>query len=255
MLTHTRRPGATIFLGCESIRRRIASPAGPEQLRRMRVIDMKRRFVFVHIPKTGGTSFVISMYSDKRGRSHAPFRAHERGILRYMFQRNGAVLTALEFRAILKDHLKEVVLNRSFPTNLDGFKSFSIVRNPWDRTVSWYKNVISDERHRRHLHVDPSIDFPTFVRQYLHVHYALRPQTYWLRSWSGEIGVDRIFRLEDGPRIWKEISEYIGVHLLEHHENVARDRRGYQGFYDGETKAVVASAYAEEIEFFDYKFS
>jgi hypothetical protein len=219
------------------------------------MIDRDRKFIFVHIPKTGGTSLVIALYATKQKRTHTPFRIYERGMIPYLAQRGIAAIAESEMRALFKEKVKELLRSRRLASDLSGYRSFSIVRNPWDRTVSWYKNVIRDEHHWRRLRVDPSIDFASFVRQYLHVHWALRPQTYWLTSWSGEIGVERVFRLEDAPRLWTEISDYIGVPIPSVRENAAPDRRPYQEFYDSETRDLVAVAYADEIERIGYKFS
>jgi Sulfotransferase family len=219
------------------------------------MIDHDRRFVFVHIPKTGGTSLIVALYATKEKRTHTPFRVYERGMVSYLARRSIGAMAEQEMRALFKEKAKELLRSGRLASDLSGYRSFSIVRNPWDRTVSWYKNVVRDERHWRRLHVDPSIDFASFVRRYLHVHWALRPQTYWLNSWSGEIGVERVFHLEDAPQLWTDISRYIGVPIPTIHQGAASDRRPYHEFYDTETRDLVAAAYATEIARFGYTFS
>ena len=78
----------------------------------------KYKCLFVHIPKTGGTSIesVFGWYSGHRGEQD-----HR---------------TILEYRKLLG-------------TNFDTYFSFSIVRNPWDRAVSYYLDVKRDINHHR----------------------------------------------------------------------------------------------------------
>lgn len=220
----------------------------------LRMIDYEHKFIFVHIPKTGGTSFVVALYGDKAKRTHTPFRVYERGMMHHFAHHWSADATDPEMHALLKDKIVEVVRRGNLTLDLADYRTFAIVRNPWDRTVSWYKNVVRDEKHWRRLHVDPGIDFTRFVRLYLKAHWALRPQTYWLQSWRGAIGVERVFRIEDSPLIWKQISEFIKVPISVGSENVASDRRPYQEFYNEETRDLVASAFAYEIARFGYSF-
>ena len=70
------------------------------------MISHKHKFIFVHIPKTGGTS------------------------IESLFIRNA--------------HIKDVPGKHHMVRNLDGellkkYFAFTFVRNPWDRMVSYYK--------------------------------------------------------------------------------------------------------------------
>ena len=42
---------------------------------------------------------------------------------------------------------------------------FSILRNPWERLYSWYRNVIRDEGHLKRFDIEATITFEDFIKK------------------------------------------------------------------------------------------
>lgn len=95
------------------------------------IISPSRKFVFVHLPKTGGTAFTLA-YEDIARRDDLLFgdtpkaQRRQRGFHRRTGKRLGKHATVTQAAEVLPD------------LNLSRFTVATIVRNPWDRMVSFY---------------------------------------------------------------------------------------------------------------------
>ena len=85
-------------------------------------IDRDRRVVFVHIPKTGGTTIetILELYE--------PWPAVRMDILRGPYERDGEELHL--------QHLPLEELSAVAGVDFSNWYKFGFVRNPWDRLVS-----------------------------------------------------------------------------------------------------------------------
>lgn len=139
----------------------------------------------------------------------------------------------------------EEYLNRVF--------TFTIVRNPFDRAVSAYKQL-------KRLRVLPSdADFSTFCAEVLAIHGVefdphLDPQSDGLFH-DGHPIVDVIARYERIDEDWKRIARLIGLARTRFpHANRSARRQGYTSHYDDESRAIVARTYADDVTLFGYAF-
>lgn len=160
-------------------------------------------FVFVHINKTGGTSIRHAL---------------NLGLTPYH-------LTAREIR-------------ERYPESCDKF-SFALVRNPWDRLVSF--------GHSLRIPVDWN-EPNKFDR------LDLRPQVDFIMDEAGQPMVDFIGRYENLAEDFATICDRIGIPTPPlPHLNASRHRH-YRDYYDESAKQFVAEKYAEDIERFGYSF-
>lgn len=211
-----------------------------------------KKFAFIHVQKTGGSSV------DRLLRSLVP------GVVPYDPRHMGARLA----RRRLEDW--------------EEYFRFAFVRNPWDRLVSWYSMIEGarrahegrplPERRRRRLENNPLLShavgvldedptFEAFVRrcteEFRHkgaVYSFARNQADYLTSGNGSLLVDFVGRFErleaDAAVAFAEIG--LGEPKLPHANRRKRDH--YSGFYTPELRAVVADRFAKDIERFGYAF-
>lgn len=215
-------------------------------------ISHKRRCVFVHIPKTGGTSVEHALGMRAR---------HARESRRRMFG------------PVLSDDLRAVALSSSFlqhltireilslhpPGALDGYLTFAIVRNPWDRMVSTYFRPDRDmlEQARAQGVELEGLEFGDFVEASMRVEHAhLRPQHEYVTDDAGRIIVDLVGRFETLAESFDDVCARIGVRrrLPVKYASPARPSRDHKPHFTPRARTLVAERYARDIELFDYAF-
>ena len=185
------------------------------------IVSKTYKFIFFHIPKTGGKS--ISDY-----------------IIRYGERVKGPH----NFKC--DEHRK--------------FFRFGFIRNPWDRFVSkyfYFKNY-GNKTCKNDIHSGQIVNrfetFNEFVKNFDSIFNELRslhwqPQVKYIAD-----RLDYIGRFETLQNDFDIICDKIGIpqqHLP--HKNKG-EHKHYTEYYDDETRAIVARKYTQDIEYFGYEF-
>jgi hypothetical protein len=210
------------------------------------ILSTDPKFLFIHIPKTAGTSIEESLYQ------YQDFKYHHLV--------HGC---ALQFKQYLNDDF------------YDELFKFSFLRNPWDLQVScwryyirnhgvdmefneyikWkFKGSIEDIRSR--LPKDnPNVDL-TLLKNGFYIHRT--PLTYFLIDEQGNFLVDYI---GDVSRIQEDfiiISDKLGIETMDlPHVNTSRfeiDSTDYRDYYNEESIEIVKSRFALDIFLYGYTF-
>ncbi len=195
--------------------------------------DHATRSIFVHVPKTAGSSMALALGSKKR---HVP-------ISRY---------AAFDARAY-KNYFK-----------------FGFVRNPWDRLLSAYSYLYrsADKSYpfpavvwaRENIVQFP--DFETFVlalreprtRRRIMRYIHFRPQVDWVTlPGSSHVELDFIGRFERLAEDFARIAERLGKDPALPVTN-ASGSGSYKDAYSPETRAIAAQLYRADIEAFGYEY-
>jgi chondroitin 4-sulfotransferase 11 len=133
------------------------------------------RYMFIHIPKTGGKSTIQAFKS--------------------------CSLSILECRGHLTitETLQQIDFNN--------FKSFSIIRNPWDRAVSYYHYMSQLPLQEKKHYFMPYSTFEEFVNFFISDKNPIyRPQIDFLINSDRDIIVDFVLRLEN---IQKDLDKFL----------------------------------------------
>ena len=138
-------------------------------------------------------------------------------------------------------------------SELKDYFKFSIVRNPWDRVFSWYRNVIRDPIHRQSFNVAETCSFDEFADRHLDC-WALDPQMAWLTDSKGDVAVDYVGTFEKLGETFEHIRTRLDIEEAELPRMLHSKPVNYREHYSGALRQRVATKYAEEIERFRYTF-
>jgi len=206
------------------------------------LISDEQAFVFIHVPKTGGSSVGAALQPLCSLRNHGRLGAWLRPLGRPRdYHRFG-----------FKRHDPLTVVERHMPAPLFArFFKFAFVRNPWDRLVSEYNSVLCLPDHRRHARVRALGGFKAYLRR--EAPFVLATQRRLLVDSTGEIGADFVGRFERLEQDFGSVCERLGIEAALPHLN-RHEHGDYRSYYDDEARELVRSHWGEDIVAFDYEF-
>lgn len=212
------------------------------------------RILFIHIPKTGGTS-IVNMLSEI-------FEYKERFIPGVDRKQKNAHLTAKELKSILGD------------LEFDNWYKFCFVRNPYSRMVSCWKHLTRYKEkiynyYRYEHNKDPvlveqiwqrekkktfkkwveSMDISNPYRRPIHV----SPQSEWVFDESKNPLVDDIYYFEDFIFETDRLFKNIGLNLGKIRWDNKTDHKPYIEYYCPSTAGIVQNNYGMDFDNFGYE--
>ena len=206
------------------------------------LISHSHRFVFVHIPKTAGTSLT---------RALAPF-SNPNPDKRFdkIKSKLGYVSDPASF--YLPKHADyRYAEKRLGKEAYDQFYKFAFVRNPWDLLVSYYAYIQKKEDHHRRKKVSPMSDFSAYLDYEISRNKAF--QYKMICNEKKEIQVDFVGRFESLASDFDKIADHLGIEASLPHINTSK-HRPYQEAYTPELRDRVAEHWKDDIEIFGYQF-
>ncbi|WP_461517348.1 sulfotransferase family 2 domain-containing protein [Porticoccus sp.] len=191
-----------------------------------------RKAVYVHVPKTAGSSIAALLFPDEKDFGHMPYAWYER---------------------------LEPKINSDYFT-------FSFVRNPWDRLVSAYHYIRSGGAPKRDKKLSLMFadfkNFDDFVDKWVnedninsHLHFI--PQSRFLTNFNGVLDLDFVGRFEDlrdGLEIVLKNLDVSGVKVSSLKKINAVKRDGYKKYYSDNAINVVSELYKKDVELFGYSY-
>ena len=223
------------------------------------MISHRYKCIFIHIPKCAGTSIeqALGHYDNKiprDGQDHRSIRMIERPIkLKYLANIDNFKAIARSIQHNFRNHANPNNGNTVTKEQYASYFKFVIVRNPWARVYSWYRNVMADEIHQENLNVNNSIDFNAFLKRFVGTG-LLMPQTYWIKDFSGSIALDYIGRFETLNEDFEQVCELMKLDSISLPHKIKGSGKDYRQFYNDELIKLVSDVYREEIELFNYSF-
>lgn len=206
------------------------------------LISYHKKFLFVHIFKTAGTSITDSLArfcyrpgSTRPSNWMAFISTNWKKIHRKPIEKHAI---AMEIRASLDRKI------------FDSVFKFTFVRNPWDWQVSLYHYILDHPENHGYDETIKMGSFRNFVFSRAKSNFT---QTGCLVDEAGNLLVDFVGRFENLDTDFQTICKNVGISARLPHINKS-DRTGYRGYYDAETRELTARLYAEDIERFGYAF-
>jgi hypothetical protein len=229
------------------------------------MISHKHKFIFVHIPKCGGTSIELALLKNEG------IELTDDNIELLTNKQKQEYSIGYAFQDTMAQHRKisqyEVFNNKYF--------TFTFSRNPWARILSEYTYIKKNNGCRCNKSMmqywppeldfwSPELDFndkfPTFndfvkndgIKCGWRGHNSLQID-YVLNSNKNK-GIDFIGKLENIQEDFNSICDKIGIPKQTLPQINATNHRHYTEYYDDETRKIVAEKYAKDIEYFGYEF-
>ncbi len=213
------------------------------------IISRGRAYAFVHIPKTGGTSMALALEAramkDDIMLGDTPKAAKRRRRLKDVPTRG-----RLWKHATLSDI--DGLVTRD---DLAGMFCFTMVRNPWDRAVSYYHWLREQSFDHPAVGLAKTSEFPDFLTHPDTVRSLQDwPAARYMRDCAGVEHCNAYIRLEHFAQDAAPLEQHLGFALdLPTANRSARDAV-YQDYFTSATRDVIAECCAEDIARFGYSF-
>jgi hypothetical protein len=209
------------------------------------IYSKKKKFLFIHIPKTAGTSLreVFGVYGSRPGPANFLARRVHRVL--------PSLTKNLSYRWMTFDpHLKFSEAQSLLPAEeISGCLKFCFVRNPFDRMVSFYRHIQRHPEHPFHAKISAWGGFHGMVT---HLADLAEPGQFdYTLDRSGKHSMDMVGKFENLTSDFSKIASRLGIPGNLPHRNSA-PASDWRGFYNGETRLAVVEFYRSDFEAFGY---
>jgi hypothetical protein len=220
------------------------------------MISLKKQFLFIHYPKTGGTSFqnILVPYTEYQINRQNPNNTDSCYLV--IDPKNS------EYGKHWKLGQYKEALDKDTYQKL--FK-FAVIRNPWDLMISWY---FSPHSHRKQWNRDKFIQLVNSVsrlRDYIQTFSTIERvgqkllrtypvMNYLIEDKPLDSEIDYLIKFETINEDFKQVCRLLDIpekNLPHKHKS---NRHHYSYYYDQELQEIVAMKFKKEIDFIGYEF-
>lgn len=213
------------------------------------IISHGRRYLFVHIPKTGGTSLALALEARAKADDiligDTP-KANRRK------RRLAGVQTA---GRLWKHSTCADVIGLLRPQDLEQLFVFTLVRNPWDRMVSYYHWLQGQSFDHPAVGLAQALAFAPFLQHpQTQASFAAAPYGSYVMGPDGRECCDLFIRLEDFAADAQPLESHLGFKLSLPRANASARVQDYRRYYTDESAQIVQRLCAQDISRFNYRF-
>lgn len=213
------------------------------------IISTGRAYVFVHIPKTGGTALSLALEA----------RAMKDDIMlgdTPKARKRRRRVQGAETAGRLWKHSTLADIDGLLPAGvLEGLFAFTLVRNPWDRAVSYYHWLRDQSFDHPAVRLAQEMAFEPFVTHpQIMASFRATPAASYMRRADGQDHCNAYIRLEHFAEDAAPLLAHLGFALDLPRANASAREAGYRRYYTDRSAQAVAESCAEDIARFGYVF-
>lgn len=212
------------------------------------ILSQGRKYIFIHIPKTGGTALSFALEA-RAMKDDILFDNTPKAKSRSDRQQG------LRAAGRLWKHSTRADIEGLVP-DLDSYFIFTLVRNPWDRMVSYYHFLRTQNFDHPAVTLAKSTSFTQFLNTPA-TQAALRawPASAHMRDRFGLDRANLYARLEYLDDDLAPLEAHLGFKLTPiARVNASPRDRDWRGYYSDADAALIAQLCAEDIARFGYQF-
>lgn len=204
------------------------------------IISPGRNYIFVHIPKTGGTALATALEQ----------RAMRDDILigdTPKAKRRKARLKSLSAKGRVWKH--STLSDMEGAVDPTGMFIFTLVRNPWDRMVSYYTWLKAQSFAHPVVKLAQSTGFSTFLNSdQTRASVLKNPYVSYVNDTALFFRIEHL--ADDLQPLWK----HLGFELTIEHINQSTRPRDWRPFYNDADASLIKSLCADDITRSNYTF-
>ncbi len=213
----------------------------------MIIVSDRKKFIFIHIPRTAGRS--VSEALRMHGNFFYKREKRYRLMSKYIHER-----PRLKF---FQDHTKALNIKKKLST-YDHYFSFTFVRNPYSWLVSVYHFT---EKMYKQKDIRFSDMFPVYEQsknfyEFAKIVCAEKKQPFFQKNFvvdeNGKLIVDYIGNFENIKNDFNAITDKIGVRSTLKHTNKS-SHNNYKEYYNEDLRNTVFEAFKDDFDFFGYE--
>ena len=214
------------------------------------ILSRGRRFIFIHIPKTGGTALTLALEA----------RAMKDDILigdtPKARARKGRLQGVKSAGRLWKHSTLADIAGLATEAEIADFFTLTLVRNPWDRAVSYYHWLRGQSFAHPAVGLAKTHDFSGFLNHpQTETSLRLWPYTAYMRAPNGQERASLYARLEHLDADLAPFEAHLGFRLTPlPRANESERARDWRGFYSDADAALLADISAGDIARFGYRF-
>ncbi len=214
------------------------------------IISRGRRFIFVHIPKTGGTALGLALEA----------RARKDDILigdtPKARARKGRLHTAKTAGRLWKHSTLADIAGLVTEAETQDFFTLTLVRNPWDRMVSYYHWLRDQSFAHPAVGLAKAKGFSGFLNHpQTRTSLQLWPYTAYMRDAQGRERCSLYARLEHLATDLAPFEAHLGFRISPLPRANPSDRTAdWRGYYSDADASLIADLCAPDIARFGYGF-
>jgi len=214
------------------------------------IISPGRRYIFVHIPKTGGTSLAMAL-EQKAMKDDILIGDTPKAKRRLKRLKNLTTSGRLWKHSTLSDIDGLVAADR-----LASYFVFTIVRNPWDRLVSYYHWLRTQSFDHPAVGIAKSKNFAAFLADdQIAASFSENPYMSYVCDVMGRNHADLFMRLERFEHDFERLKTRLNLNLATPERvNMSPRARDWRPYYTDQSAALVGEMCAADIARFEYGF-